>query len=226
MVNLNDNIDENLEDDSRNNATNDQVEEKQQEKESKGRFIYECVRCGKSCEAFPNIPITLKDTFRWAMDGTLKKVIYHLHVKETQGKNGILTMFLGHETVSENQACPMFNKEEMSCSIYSSRPLFCQSFPLAFDGEKYYLKYQECSGIGQGEMTKDTLTDYRERARNEFLAHQETMSAVPLLQTLIMKYFMKKQEEMMSNLSPEEQEELNSILSKQASKDEEKGQKK
>ena len=68
-------------------------------------------------------------------------------------------------------------------------------------------------------MTKDTLSDYRVRAEKEFRAHQETMSALPLLQALLMRYLMKKQEEMMSNLSPEEREELNSIISKQASKD-------
>jgi Fe-S-cluster containining protein len=217
MVNLNNN-EEKLEDNQGNEAENEQVEQKQQETEPKGKFIYECVRCGKSCEAFPNIPVTLKDTFRWAMDGALTKVIQHLYVKEAE--NGIITMFLGHETPSENQACPMFNKEEMSCSIYSSLPLFCKSFPLAFDGEKYYLKYRDCAGLGQGEMTQDTLSEYRERAKNEFIAHQETMSALPLLQTLLMRFFVKKQEEMMSNLSPEEREELNSILSKQGSKDE------
>ncbi|MHA1912330.1 MAG: YkgJ family cysteine cluster protein [Candidatus Kariarchaeaceae archaeon] len=217
MVNLNYNIDENLDENSGNETENDQVEQEQQEEETKGRFIYKCVRCGKSCEAFPNIPVTLKDTFRWAMDGTIKKVIHHLYVKEAE--NGIITMFLGHEDEAENQACPMFNKEEMSCSIYNSLPIFCNSFPLAFDGEKYYLKYQDCSGLGQGEMTKDTLSEYRERAKNEFLAHQETMSALPLLQALLMRYLMKKQEEMMNSLSPEEREELNSIISKQASKD-------
>ncbi|MCG3219255.1 MAG: YkgJ family cysteine cluster protein [Candidatus Heimdallarchaeota archaeon] len=217
MVNINSNNDENLENNSGNESENDQVDQKEQEKESKGRFIYECQRCGKSCEAFPNIPVTLKDTYKWAMDGTLKKVVQYLFVKEAE--NGIITMFLGHEKEEENQACPMFNKEEMSCTIYHSLPIFCHSFPLAFDGEKYYLKFQECSGLGQGEMTKDTLSDYRVRAEKEFRAHQETMSALPLLQALLMRYLMKKQEEMMSNLSPEEREELSSIISKQASKD-------
>jgi len=53
--------------------------------------------------------------------------------------------------------CPFYDDENKICNIYFTLPSFCKTFPLYFNGEKYYVSDPSCTGIGQGEMTKEKL---------------------------------------------------------------------
>jgi len=116
------------------------------------------------------------------------------------------------EDDSENTSCVFYNEEANACEIRYARPISCQTFPLEFNGEKYVLSSKDCPGVGQGEVSKETLQESRALAEQEFNERIETISALPVVYTIIMNQMMRQSAEAMQNLSEEDRKKMDEIL--------------
>ena len=186
------------------------------------KFIYECVRCGHSCADRNFVEVTLADLRTWTEDQTLASLFPYLRLLAVgrpyldvvlASDDGIKALEEGDQRFA---GCPMYDAENKLCNIYHSMPLYCRSFPLGFNGSNYYVKDKECSGIGQGEMTKERLQAHREAARAELDARRECGMLLPSLQGLFTRFFVEASGRALEAMSPEDRKHLEEIFSRQA----------
>lgn len=117
----------------------------------------------------------------------------------------------------ERTACIFYEEEANGCAIRFSRPISCRAYPLAFDGEKYFLSDKDCPGVGKGEPTREALMEARGIAEQEFKERIETLTALPALYTVIMTPIIQQSTEAMRSLSEEDRKKMDEILSKSKS---------
>jgi Fe-S-cluster containining protein len=185
------------------------------------RFIYECVRCGHSCADRNFIEVTLADLRQWAEDQTLASLYPHLRLMAI-GRPYLDVVLASDEGIqaveggeSEQKGCPMYDGENKLCNIYHSMPLYCQAFPLAYNGQNYYIKDRECQGIGQGQMTAERLEAHREAARNELEARRECGMLMPSLQGFFTRFFVEASTRTLDSMDSEDRSKLEELLAKQ-----------
>ncbi len=178
------------------------------------KFVFECLenQCPdrKCCKRSP-VMIYFEDIRRWITDQTINVVFpsIELTVDPTMRYPMLVLKKYPDETL-----CAMFNKETNSCNIYYSKPISCSAFPLGYNGNNYFVINKECSGLGKGDMTKESLKEMRNRAKLEFECRTRTTASLPLLQMLIMQFFEKQSREAMASLSDEDRKKLEEILAK------------
>ncbi len=112
--------------------------------------------------------------------------------------------------IKKDDACPFLEKND--CTIYDSRPVSCQAFPLGFNGKNFILTTEDCQGVGKGKMTKESLEEIRISADAGYHAKVRTIAILPALQAIILKEAMNKSEEAVSKLSSEDKEKLKTIF--------------
>ena len=185
------------------------------------KFLYECVRCGHSCADRNYVEITLADLRRWAEDQTLAAIFPHLRLMAV-GRPYLDVVMASDEGVQAFEegdnvykGCPMYDRENKLCDIYQSMPLYCRSFPLAWNGSGYHLKDRECQGIGQGTMTAERLHSHREAARLELEARRECGTLMPTLQGLFTRFFVEASARTLERMSPEDRSRLEELMAKQ-----------
>ena len=185
------------------------------------RFIYECVRCGHSCADRNFVEITLADLRVWTMDQSLAALYPHLRLMAV-GRPYLDVVIASDEGVkafeagdTEHVGCPMYDAENKLCNIYHSMPLYCRSFPLAYNGSSYFVKDRECQGIGQGTMTADNLKAHREAARDELDARRECGILMPSLQGFFTRFFVEASTRALEAMSEEDRGKLEDILTHQ-----------
>ena len=110
--------------------------------------------------------------------------------------------------------CPLYDYGNKICNLYSSMPLHCASYPLAFNGEAFYLIDSESPGLGNGTMTAESLESARNVAREQFSALSSSSALLPVLYNIILMNIMQQSQEAMSALSDEDKEQLEKLLSK------------
>ena len=115
---------------------------------------------------------------------------------------------------SNPSGCPLYDYENKICNLYSSMPLHCVAYPLAYNGEKYYLVDKESPGLGLGNMSKESLAEARLRAQNHFSALTSTSSILPLIYSLILGNMIKRNQEAMEAMSEEDREQLEELMKK------------
>jgi len=183
------------------------------------KFIYECVRCGHSCQDRNVLVITLRDIKHWVEDQTLEAIYRHIRLVDVgmpflepalASEEGLRAFREGDK---EHKGCPLYDKENKLCDIYSSMPLACQAFPLAYDGERFLVRDRECKGLGQGEMTADRLRAHREAAREEHEALLETAMLIPAMQGMFTKYFWEESNRTLEAMSDEDRKKIEEVLS-------------
>jgi Fe-S-cluster containining protein len=185
------------------------------------KFVFECLenQCPdrKCCNRSP-VMIYFEDLRRWITDQTINIVYQNIEltVDPTMRYPMLVLKKYPDETL-----CAMFNKETNNCNIYYSKPISCSAFPLGYNGNNYFVIEKECSGLGKGEMTKESLKEMRNRAKLEFECRTRTTASLPLLQMLIMQFFEKQSREAMASLSDEDRKKLEEILAKRESAAEE-----
>jgi hypothetical protein len=118
------------------------------------------------------------------------------------------------EGEEEETACIFFNEEANGCEIRYSRPLSCQTYPLEYNGEKYYAVTKDCPGIGKGEVSKDFLQEARKLAEQEFEERKLTDSALPAMYSVIMSQMVRQSAEAMQKMSEEDRKKMEELLSK------------
>ena len=183
------------------------------------KFIYECVRCGHSCQDRNVLVITLRDIKHWVEDQTLEAIYSHIRLVDIgmpflepaiASEEGLKAF---HEGDKEHKGCPLYDKDNKLCNIYSSMPLACRAFPLAYDGERFLVRDRECKGLGQGEMTADRLRAHRDAAREEHEALLETAMLVPAMQGMFTKYFWEESNRTLEAMSEEDRKKIEEVLS-------------
>ncbi len=181
------------------------------------RFVFNCTKCGKCCEKFDEIPVYIEDLQRWMKDSSLSYVIPFLQIVE-KGPYNIQIVLAKPKTkeVTEDAVskCPLYDSKNKLCNLYSSMPVHCQAYPLAFNGEKYFLTDSECPGLGNGTMTKESLTIARERARTYYDSEVGAATIMPIIYGLILTQMMMKSQEAMNSMSEEDKKQLDELLAK------------
>ena len=127
-----------------------------------------------------------------------------------------LIPYIKMKDVDENGKgmCPFFDPENNICNIYFTMPVFCKTFPLSFNGQKFYISDPSCDGIGKGDMTKEKLLEMRQTAMKDFNERAETSLSMVPLQGLFIRHFMKQTQETVSKLSDEDQSKLDELIKK------------
>ena len=88
------------------------------------------------------------------------------------------------------------------------------------------LMNKECSGIGQGAMTKESLKEMRSQAKLDYECRTRTTSSLPMLQMLFLQFFQKQSQEAMGSLSEEDKKKIEEILAKEQKEQEAQKEKK
>lgn len=179
------------------------------------KFVHNCTKCGQCCEKWGEIPIFIEDLQRWIRDGTLQYTLPFIHLEEIPP---IYVRLKLQKPETENDpnpsGCPLYDYNNKICNVYSSMPVHCAAYPLAYNGEKYYLVDNESPGLGEGTMTSESLQIARDRAREHFEAASNSGALLPFIYTLILGEIMRKSQEAMSSLSEEDKQQLENLLSK------------
>jgi Fe-S-cluster containining protein len=183
------------------------------------KFIYECVRCGHSCQDRNVLVITLRDIKHWVEDQTLEAIYAQIRLVDI-GMPFLEPALVSEEGLKafregdkEHKGCPLYDRENKLCNIYSSMPLACRAFPLAYDGERFLVRDRECKGLGQGEMTADRLKAHRDAAREEHEALLETAMLIPAMQGMFTKYFWEESNRTLEAMSDEDRKKIEEVLS-------------
>jgi Fe-S-cluster containining protein len=111
------------------------------------------------------------------------------------------------EEKPESTCCIFYNEKANGCEIRYSRPLSCRTYPLEFNGEKYFLSSKDCPGVGQGEVSKEALQEARNLAEQEYRERTETDAALPAIYSVIMSELIRQSAEAMKKRSEVEKKE-------------------
>ncbi len=133
-------------------------------------------------------------------------------------ENAEMSLETLRQTLSEGEqetACVFFDKDANACRIRFSRPIACRTFPLQYDGEKYFVTNKDCAGIGGGEVTREALREAKELAETEYKERMETVTALPAIYSVIMGQMLRQSAEAMKTLSDEDRKKLDEIMSKE-----------
>lgn len=108
------------------------------------------------------------------------------------------------EAEPESSCCIFYNEKANGCEIRYSRPFSCRTYPLEYNGEKYYLSSKDCPGVGQGEVSKEALQEARTLAEQEYRERVETDTTLPAIYSVIMSELIRQSAEAMKKRSEED----------------------
>ena len=117
----------------------------------------------------------------------------------------------------ETTSCVFFVEDANACAIRFSRPISCRTFPLEFDGQKFYVTDRSCSGIGKGEVTKEALKEVRDISEQEYKERIDTRTALPGVYTIIISQLMQQSSEAMKDLSDDDRKKMETIMAQKDS---------
>jgi Fe-S-cluster containining protein len=157
----------------------------------------------------------MADLQRWNEDVTLPSLFQYLTLEVKDGDYVQISLKKPETVKGKTEAgCPMYDKENKICNIYFSMPLYCKSFPLGYDGDKYFLKGSSCPGIGRGVMSEKSLAEARKNAKEDFEARVSTTLLLPVIHGLTFKFIMEQSKKHIDNLTEDQKEKLRDVLGK------------
>lgn len=198
----------------------------------KSKYTFKCLeqKCDtKACHIRPQVDVTLGDISRWTAQGYLMKILHGIVLKMPESEQGLFSLEMMRKplaTDAEKTACIFYNEEANGCEIRYSRPLSCRSFPLEYNGEKYYLSDKNCPGVGKGEVSKEALKEARDLAEQLFKERGETLTTIPPVYSLIMTQMLRQSADAMKNLSEDDRKKMDEIFSKSSPDSTEKSEEK
>jgi Fe-S-cluster containining protein len=161
--------------------------------------------------------VTIGDLSRWSAQSYIANIIPGLEIippeKETDPMT-IETVRKPLQVEAEGTACIFFDEDANGCTIRYARPISCRTYPLEYNGTKYYLSTKNCPGVGQGEVTKDALKEAKELAEQDYKERVETITSMPAVYTLVMAPMIRQSTEAMERMSEEDRKRMDEILSK------------
>lgn len=198
------------------------VEEQQPSEEKKpSKFKFECTKCGACCQNRGSIPVTFNDLARWTKQGSFMNIILpHLELRgiseeDELGRLALIPYIVMKDGDKDHKGtCPFYDSDNKVCNIYFTLPVFCRTFPLSYNGDKFYVSDPSCEGIGKGDMTKEALQEMRNTAIIDFQERADTSIAMVPLQGLFIRHFMKQSQETVDRLSEEEKKQLDDLIKK------------
>ena len=194
--------------------------------EEKKKYSFKCQEqscADRVCCTRSPVTVTFGDLSRWIVQNYVQQIFPGLTMKIPRAEDEVFsleTLRKPLEEGSDQTSCIFFVKDSNACAIRFARPISCQTFPLAHDGEKFYVTDNSCSGIGKGEVTKEVLQEQRGLAEQELRERSETLSALPGVYSIIMSDMMRQSAEMMKGMSPEDREKLEELMSKESDESE------
>ncbi|MFW9788759.1 MAG: YkgJ family cysteine cluster protein [Candidatus Thorarchaeota archaeon] len=186
----------------------------------KSKYNFKCLeaKCEtKACHIRPKVIVTISDLGRWMSQGYIMNILpgITIHMPESETDSFYFeTARKPLESDSEITACIFYNEQANACEIRYSRPISCQTFPLEYNGEKYFLSSKDCPGVGQGEVSKEALQEARKLAEQEFNERIESTAALPAIYSVMMNQILRQSAEAMQNLSEEDRKKMDEILAK------------
>ncbi len=188
----------------------------------KAKYSFKCL--GKECETQAchlreQITVTLGDISRWTAGGQLQHIIDKLIVFPDREENNLLAIAVLKKPLKENpekSACFFYDEETKSCGILYSKPISCRTYPLAYNGSKYFVSDKNCPGVGKGEVTKEALKAAKELAEQEHTERLFTRHVLPGFYSVIMNTVAIQNQMAMSNLSEEDRAKLEELMKKAA----------
>jgi Fe-S-cluster containining protein len=192
----------------------------------KQKYSFNCLEqnCDNSaCHLRPHVNVTIGDLGRWATHEHLNLILPGLMLKLPKGEGELLALETMRKPLSkdsEKDACIFFHEESKGCTIRYARPISCRTYPLEYNGEKYYLSSKDCPGIGKGEISKGALQEARTLAEEEYNERMQTFTSLPALYTMIVSQMLQQSASAMEDLSEEDRKRLDEILSKGKEQDE------
>ena len=192
----------------------------------KMKYSFKCLEqeCDtKACHIRPSVNVTFGDLGRWASQNYLSQILPGVVLKLPESEEGSLVIEMARiplKSDSEATACIFYHEEGNACRIRYSRPLSCKTFPLEYNGEKFFLSDKNCPGVGKGEVTKDALMELRGLAEQEYKERVETVIALPVVYSIIMNQMLRQSVEAMQNLSDEDRSKLDEIMSRSRTEEE------
>ncbi len=187
----------------------------------KSKYSFQCLeqQCDtKACHIRPNIRVTIGDLARWTTQGYLMNILPGIDLGVPQAEDEWFYLEAHRKPLksdAETTACIFYNEEANGCEIRYSRPISCRTYPLAYDGEKFYVLTKDCPGVGKGEISKEALKDLRDLAEQDYRERMETDSALPAIYSVFMAQMVRQSAQAMSRMSEEDRKKMEELLSKE-----------
>ena len=176
----------------------------------KSKYNFKCLeqKCTtKACHIRSQVTITMGDLSRWTAQGYLMNILPGVSLRMPENEDDKIVLEMARKPLEvdpENTCCIFYNEKANGCEIRYSRPISCRTYPLEYNGEKYYLSSKDCPGVGQGEISKDTLQEARSLAEQEYRERTETDSSLPAVYSIIMTELIRQSAEAMKKRSEDE----------------------
>jgi Fe-S-cluster containining protein len=190
----------------------------------KSKYNFKCLeqKCTtKACHIRPQVTVTIGDLGRWTAQGYLMNILPGVSLKmPTSDDEGIFLEMARKplDETPESTSCFFYNEKANGCEIRYSRPISCRTYPLEYNGEKFYLSSKECPGVGQGEVSKEALQESRNLAEQEYRERTETNASLPAIYSIIMTELIRQSTEAMKKRSEEEKKSAENMESTEEDK--------
>ncbi|MDH4214335.1 MAG: hypothetical protein OEV85_10470 [Candidatus Thorarchaeota archaeon] len=188
----------------------------------KSKYNFKCLeqKCTtKACHIRPQVTVTLGDLGRWTAQGYLMNIIPGVSMKMPTSEEDGLVLEMARKPLEEkpeSTCCIFYNEKANGCEIRYSRPISCRTYPLEFNGEKYYLSSKDCPGVGHGEISKEVLQAARNLAEQEYKERTETDATLPAIYSIIMTELIRQSAEAMKKRSEDEKKEQDTSKSEKS----------
>ncbi len=176
----------------------------------------------QACHMRKEVGVTIGDITRWTSKGQLVNTVGRIWVTvdKNEPQSFAMTMFPKKlKSDPEKVACSFYDEESKTCEIDSFKPISCRTYPLQYDGKKFYVSDKNCPGVGKGEITKEALQTAKSLAEQDYNERMMTRHVLPGLYNVIMNTLMIQNEAAMKDLSKEDKSKLEEIMSKTDPKD-------
>lgn len=191
----------------------------------KAKYSFRCLEqeCDtQACHTREQVRVTLGDLARWTISGQLEHIVNRIAVFPDKDDPETLAMVVfpkAMKTDPKKTACIFYDEENKSCGIAYSKPISCRTYPLEYDGEKYYISDKDCKGIGKGEVTKESLKKAKDLAEQDYNERQFTRHVLPGFYSVVMNTVSIQNQVALSSLSEEDRQKLQELVSKAAPKE-------
>ncbi|MFX1369332.1 MAG: YkgJ family cysteine cluster protein [Promethearchaeota archaeon] len=195
-------------------------ETESKEDKEKSKYTFKCLeqKCStRACHIRPHVNVTFGDLGRWTAQEYLPHILGGVTVRMLDPETGKMvfeTKRIPLKNESDGDACIFYQEEANGCAIRFSRPISCQTYPLEYNGTKFFLSSKDCPGVGKGEVSKEALQEARKLAEQEYIERVETMASLPATYTVIMAPIIQQSAEAMQNLSEEDRKKMDEILAR------------
>jgi len=190
------------------------------------KYSFECLEqdCEtQACHLREQVNVTIDDLTRWTQGGYLQNILPGLRFNLPESENEPITIETRRKNLEgqDATACIFYHEESGACEIGYGKPISCQTYPLNYNGEKFYVSHRNCPGVGEGEVTKEALKKAKEKAEQDFQERQRTQASLPALYSLVMGQMMQQSAQAMQNLSEDDRKRIQDIMSKHEREEEE-----